>query len=543
MMKSRKLLLVCTVASVLAGCSVYLYAQGTVLRARPKRLREYELPGMATTVTLTTLEPWDVVQLIEFLAYKGGLKNIVIGQGVAGLTTKLKFEKVAVGEALELVLSVNKLAYKVEDGILEIMTDEEYRLRRGVSFYDNKQVMVVDLKYADPVHVAQILGSMKSDAGTVVSDAVTGSLILIDTPEKIAEMQPIVAKADIPTVSRVMPTETKAFALQYAALEDVREQVQSLLSESAGEMRADQRTKTLIVTALPHNMKRVSELIALFDRRPKQVFIEAKIVQVSLGDQYKLGVDWDHVFQSVDPRFSLSTAVRPKIEGAEGIVEPGSGIGSLSYRTILGGGDLALIVDALKSVGETKILSNPHVAVLDGEEATIKVITDRPYAEAQLETGTTNVVGETIKFIEVGVTLQVTPRINDKGLIGMSIRPEVSSVLGDYQAFREVPIVRRSYAETSVLVKDQETIIIAGMIENTKEDSESSVPFLGRVPLLGLLFRSTSEVIRADETVVFLSPRVVTGDEPYLLMRDLKKRTKPLRTVGEGMSTELRPLR
>ena len=79
--------------------------------AQPKPLTEYDLPGLENTVSLTSLDPWDVVQLIEFLAHRGGLNNMVIGPGVAGLTTKLKFENVTVGEALEVVLSVNTLAY------------------------------------------------------------------------------------------------------------------------------------------------------------------------------------------------------------------------------------------------------------------------------------------------------------------------------------------------------------------------------------------------------------------------------------------------
>jgi len=511
--------------------------------ATPKRLKDSGLPGLNKTIDLTTFEAWDVDRIVEFLAVKGGLPNVIIGQGVTGQATKLRFEGATVADALELVLSVNKLAYSVENGILEIITDEEYKKRYGISFYDNKRVEMVDLEYADPAHVAQILGSIKSELGTVVSDTVTGTLLLIDTPAKIAEMQTVIKKTDIPTVSRVVPTETRTFRLQYSEVDDISEEVKALLSQSAGSLRVNRRTRTLIVTDLPHNMRKVENLVATFDRRPRQVFIEAKIVLVSLGDQYKLGVDWEHLFHSVDPRFSLGTAVRPKIEGAEGIVEPGGGIGTLAYRTILGGNDLTFILDALKSVGETKILSNPHVACVNGEEAVIKVVTERPYAEAQLETGTTNVVGETIKFVEVGVSLEVTPRINDAGLIAMAIRPEVSAVVGDYQAFREIPIVRRSYSETSVMVKDGETIIIAGMIENSREDSENRVPFFGRIPLVGLLFKSTSEVIRTDETVVFLTPRIVTGDEPYLLLRDMKKKPKPLRAVGSGGRKALKPIR
>ena len=515
---------------------------GTSVRSITKSLQDYGIEGLDTTVNLSALDEWDVAQLIEFLAYRGGLKNIVIGNGVVGLTTKLKFDGVTVGDALEVVLSVNNLAYNVQGGILTIMTDSEYRSLYGASFYDQKDVRIVQLQYADPARVATSLAAVKSTIGTVVADPITGTLILIDTPNKIAEMEAVIASADMKTIARVIPTETKTFVLQYADVEKLRGDVETILSQDAGVVRADSRTKTMIVTDLPHIMRRVEGMVASFDRRLKQVFIEAKIVQVQLTDDFRLGINWKHLFNGLDPRFSLSSDISPT--SISGLGDAAAPMGTLTYNTVVGNGDLSVVLDALKQVGETTILSDPHVAAIDGKEATIKVITDQPYAEAKLESGTTNVVGETITFIEVGVTLGVTPRISDDDLfISMDIKPEVSSVVGDYQAYRSVPIVRRSMAETSVMVKDSETIIIAGMIDNEKKQINHSVPFFGRIPLLGLLFKSRREEIDNKELIVFLTPRIVTGEKPYLRMKDMKKKPKPLRPVGSLDGKKLRGLR
>ena len=117
-----------------------VFAGGTIAQtedagvAGPRSLSEYGIEGLDTLVNLKALDTWDVVQLIEFLAYRGGLRNVVIGKGVAGLTTKLKFDEVTVGDALEVVLSVNNLAYTIKGGILTIMGDAEYRAQYGVSF-------------------------------------------------------------------------------------------------------------------------------------------------------------------------------------------------------------------------------------------------------------------------------------------------------------------------------------------------------------------------------------------------------------------------
>lgn len=509
-----------------------------------KRLRDLDLPGLKDPVSLHALDPWDVVQVIDYLAFKGGLKNIVVSKGVAGMTTKLKFENVPVGDALEVVLSVNNLAYVVQSGIVTVMTDAEYTTQHGVSFYDKKQVRVVSLKYADPARVAAVLGPVKSAIGTIVSDAVTGNLILIDTPDRIREMTAIVEKADLSTVARVVPTETRTYTLQYAETESVHKEILTLVTPEVGSIRVDARSRTMIVTDLTNKLERIDAVVRAFDRRPKEVFIEAKVVQVGLSDEYRLGIDWNHLFQGANPRMSASSRVSPPLLGTRGAASaPGSGYGSLSYQTIMAGGDLRIVLDALKTVGDTKILSNPHVAVKDGEEATIKVVRDEPYAEAQLESGTTNVIGESFKFIEVGVSLSVKPRINEQGVVSMSIKPQVSSVEGSYQARYAVPVVQKSYAETSVLIRDGETIIIAGMIEDVKAKRMTGVPFLGRIPLFGALFRSETETTESKEMIVFLTPRVITGDEPVALIRDMRKQPKDLRPVDGSVDKELKPLR
>ncbi len=515
---------------------------GMLPRSGPAPLSEYGIEGLDNRVNLKAIDSWDVVQLIEFLAYRGGLRNIVIGRGVAGLTTKLKFDDVSVGDALEVVLSVNSLAYTIRGGIITIMSDAEYRLQYGTSFYDHKQVRILELKYADASRVAALLAPIKSEIGTVVSDQVTGTLILIDTPAKIREMETVARASDIDTVERQIPTETKAFILQHAELADIQGEIGPMLSQGTGNVRVDQRTRTLIVTDLPHKMREIEKMVAMFDRRGRQVFIEAKIVQVRLDDDFRLGVDWNHVFQGINPRFTMRTAAQPTRIGVLG-GDATTPSGMMTFNTIAAGGDLNVVLSALKSVGETKILSNPHIAVMDGSPASIKVITDEPYAEAQLESGSTNVVGETIQFIEVGVSLEVTPRINDEDMVSMTIRPEVSSKIGTYDAFRPVPIIRRSLAETSVMIKNGETIIIAGMIENQKDENESRVPLLGRIPIIGLLFKSMRESSSNNELIVFLTPRIVSGERPFLRMKDVRKAPKPLRQVGPTETKQLRGLR
>jgi len=516
------------------------------LRICSKRFSDYDIPGLSNRFNLNVFQAMDVVQLIEILAIRGGMNNIVIGKGVSGLTTKLKFDDVTVGEALEVVLSVNNLAYTVKNGIITVMSDAEYRLNEGSSFYDNKQVKLIGLKYADPVRIAAMLAPVKSSIGTIVSDEKTGTIILIDTPSKVSEMESIIASADINTLGRVIPTETKTFVLRYADVADVKEDISQILSEEAGSIRSNERIRTIIVTDLPHKMREVEQVVAMFDRRLRQVFIEAKIIEVLLEDEFKLGVNWEElVYNSLNPRSQVA------IQSTPGRVTESAF--SLGYKTIVGGADLTVLLEALKKVSNTKVISNPHVAVLDGEVAMVSVNTDQPYVETRKDTiGDESVAGTEVKFIPVGISLEVTPRILDEMILA-KIRPEVSRA--DFKSFsygtddgglqiqNEVPVVTKSYADTSVMVKSGETIIIAGMIQESKGNIDTQVPILGRIPLLGMLFRSTSDRTESKEMAIFLTPRIITGEKAFSITRDMKKAAKPLRSVGPSGKKKLKALR
>jgi type II secretory pathway component GspD/PulD (secretin) len=498
--------------------------------ANPHLITEYGLPGLEKKISLDLIEPMDVVDLIKFLCVKGNL-NVIVGRDVSG-SSKLMLKDVTLGEALEIILAANDLAYEVQGNIVKVMTDKGYRDLHGEGFYDRKQAKVIQLKYAMPSKVAQLLESIKSSIGKIVYDDGTGNIVLIDTPPKIREMEDVIQKSEIPSIQRILPTVTTNFVLQYAVIEDIEPKLTPLLTKDVGQIQSDKRTKTLIVTDLPSSMTKICELVAIFDRAQKQVFIEAKIVEVKLTDEFRLGVRWDHLLEGLDPRFSLGTSG----QFPAGLLASKGG-GTLDYHTIAAGGDLNVLVEALATVGDAKVLSNPHIAVLDGQEATIKVTTDEPYAETTFETGTTNITGKTYKFIPVGISLAVTPRINELGFISVNIRPTVSSVVGTYDTStgQGVPIVKKSEAETSVSVKDGVTIIIAGMIDKQESKTINKVPLLGSIPLLGMLFRSEYTKVQNTETVVLLTPRIVTGAKFFERSKDMKKPTKSDGDANTGL--------
>jgi len=516
---------------------------------KPRLISEYNLPGLDKKISLDLLDSMDVADLLKFLATKANL-NIIIGKDVTG-SAKLMIKDVSLGEALEIVLAANNLAYEVKGTIVKVMTDKEYRDQYGEGFYERKQAKIIELKSAVPSKMAALLAEVKSSMGKIVFDDNTGNLVLIDTPEKIREMENVIRRAEIPTYQRVYPTVTTNFVLQYAKVEELDPQIMPMLTKdnNIGQLRTDKRTKTLVVTDFPNVIQRVCDMVAIFDRPQKQVFIEAKIVQVSLSEGMQLGVNWDYLFQGLDPRFSLKP-VSKTFAPTDLTTGAAAGLGGgVTYHTIAAGANLNMVVEALQKFGKTKLLQNPHIATMDGKEATIKAITTQPYSELQYESGSSNIVGKTYKFVEVGVSLGVTPRINELGFITCDIRPEVSSVLSWYNSDASdvtgntgVPVVKKSFAETSISVKDGVTIIIAGMIDENQTKERTQIPLLGSIPLLGALFRYDKVSTQSSETIVLLTPRIVTGDKFFERSKDVKKPVKGAPSSGTGITaSELIP--
>jgi general secretion pathway protein D len=170
----------------------------------------------------------------------------------------------------------------------------------------------------------------------------------------------------------------------------------------------------------------------------------------------------------------------------------------------------------LEQVGKTKLLSNPKLSVVNNQEAKIHVGRREVYVTTTTTAGTeTNTISEEVNFIDVGIQLAVTPTINSDGFVTMKIRPEVSSVVDTYvtPSHNEIPIVDTSTAETTVVVKDNATIIIGGLRKDEEVSTTNRVPFLSSIPLLGLLFDHDVKANEQTELLILLTPTIVTGEK------------------------------
>jgi len=466
--------------------------------------------GLKIPVALD-LREMDIVDTIKFLATKGGL-NMVATKSVSGRVT-LFLNNVTIGDVLDIIILTNSLACEKKKNIITVMTDAEYQALYGKPYVDKREAKTITLTYADPANMVTMLSNVKSDIGKIVADTTTATVIMIDTPEKIKEMEEVIKRIDLPTITRVIPTVEEAFVLSYANVKDIEPEITKSLTENIGAIRIDERTNTLVVSDLEHKMEKIRKLVKAFDAKTKQVLIEAKIIELTLDDDYYRGIEWERLISSMDD-LNLAGTFPFGSSGTSSMIITMGNMAQHKY-------DLTL--SFLRSLGETKIISEPYISVCNKEEAKFMVGTREAYVTTTTTTGeVTTSVSEAVEFIDVGVTLYVTPVIGQDGFIKMSFKPEISSVEDTLETSEgnEIPIVSTSNVETSVLVKDGTTIMLAGLTKETLETSVNKLPILGDLPFVGWFFRNTTEDKQKKEVIIFLTPRIIGGDEGVFAIKD-----------------------
>lgn len=451
----------------------------------------------------------DIVDVLKTLSSRSGL-NIVVGKNVVGKVT-LFLKDVDIWDAFEIILSANDLAYEEKNSIINVMTQRDYELKYGERQEDKKKMENIKLKFAKAADLARSLSQIKSAVGKVIVDEGSNTIVLIDSPEKLKDMQEFVQKTDL-------PLKTQIFSLNYAQADKVSAKLQDELTKGVGLLKIDERTNKIAVTDYPEKLEAVSRLISAFDERTFQVLIDSQIIELKPSRKLETGVDWDYW---IDKNFRLAVSL-PTSGSANKLSVGTAAAGNLVSEK----GEYKGIIDLLRTLGDTKILSSPRIISLNNQEAKILVGTKEAYAQQTTVTGEGGAIttSETINFVDVGIKLYVTPTVNREGFITMKIKPEISSVGSEHVTAKgeRVPIISTSEAETSVMVKDGVTIIIGGLRKDEKHKTVKKVPLVGDIPLFGHLFRNTSDELKKTELVILLTPHIISGEESYTDLEQIR---------------------
>jgi len=296
--------------------------------------------------------------------------------------------------------------------------------------------------------------------------------------------------------SNLVRLDVKIVRLSNTASADITESVQSLMT-ARGKVNSDDHSNSLIIQEVPDNIERVIEYIKELDRPARQIRISAQLLEIYSNDAFELGVSWD-----------ASGGYQPNPDRS--ITQSGTQLGDraadkfISYTlgTVGRGWDLNATISSIVTEGKGKIIAHPEITTIENKEARIQMGQRIPIKEYD-EAG--NLV---TKYEEIGTILKVTPHITADNQILMHLKPERSTLEPDAAGI----IINTNNAETNVVVYNGQTAVIGGLTTQDEVESESGIPVLKDIPLLGTLFKYKTKSSETRDLVIFVTPTIVDND-------------------------------
>ena len=488
----------------------------------------------------------DLLAVLDFYSKLTG-KVFVPSEQLGGTVTILSPGPIHEDQAVKLLFSVLDMrgfAVVEVDGYYKIVEKAQAMEHPAGSWRapvpgDRLVTEVIRLEY---ISVAKVTGSFRSlisPSGKFVADETLNFIVVTDTAANIQMLKRVVAEMDRPLTVPV----TRSYHLQYVAADSIAALVENLLrggSEAAapgqaqeaaqrslqGSVLPDKRSNTLFVTAPTQDQHRVQMVIAELDKRSPQVLLEATLVEVSLEEENKLGVQWQYVLSKNNPLAAISLV---ESDRNAGLIDPERlppPLGGFNLA-ILNPGEYAAIVNLLSQDTNARVLSAPHLIASDNEEANLRIGDEIPILK-ELRLDADNNPIKTFDRQKVGLEVKIKPSIAENRDVGLDLMVKVSSVRSPVIAVESGQVTTSDREVVShVVVKDQQTLVIGGLIRDDVTDSSSGIPGLRNIPGVGKLFGSEGSDRTKTELLILITPYVLNTVAEARAAGDLELRKHP----------------
>ena len=553
--------------------------RGTVTIISPQRVTVDEVYQVFLSVLevngFTTVEAGRVTKIIPTAAAKTKATETVVERRIGPredrIITQLISLKYAdatfLGKLLASPVERTGLLIPYQETNTIIVIDTQSNINRLVKIITeldipgDEELWVVSLKHANADDLAKrilavvqekrVAGGPAPQALKILADERTNSLVALATPPQMARIKMLVERLD---QSLIRSRENiHIYSLQNAVAENIAgvlaelpgkgtkdEKVQAPPISKDVQITADKATNSLVIIAEPEEYAILLEVIKKLDEPRAMVYVEALIMEVSatkamdLGVEWRVGGEYDGGFGEGQPGgvwFTGSRGERSSVNEIAstgtlpagfiaGVIGRGITLGNITFPTI------AAFVRAVKTDTDFNIISTPQILTLDNEEASIEVGQTIPFVtRVDLGDQVTSRAIQSFEYKDVGVTLKVTPQINEQGFIRLQVEQSVRAVLAQTALGGTVLAPTTAYrtARTSINVEAGETAVIGGLISTTIDRGRTQTPCLGNVPALGWLFKSTSDRDEKTNLMVFLIPHVIRGTDDAREIYGIKK--------------------
>nr|WP_236127665.1 type II secretion system secretin GspD [Cedecea colo] len=407
----------------------------------------------------------------------------------------------------------------------------------------NRSVQTLALQHASAAEVARLVTQMAQEgdkgaapAGRIVADERTNAVLIAGDAKMQQRMAAMVRQLDKPQARR---GNTQVIYLKYANAEKLSAVLNGISSElekgqpaaksSAASVKdtmiqADPQTNSLIVNAAPDVMNELEQVIARLDIRRPQVLVEAIIAEVQNADGLNLGIQWGNKYAGATQFTNTGLPLATLAAAGQQFQQEGTATASLtralaSFNGIAAGfysGNWAMLLTALSSDSQNDILATPSIVTLDNKEATFNVGQEVPVLTGSQTTSGDNIFN-TVERKTVGIKLKVKPQINEGDSVMLEIEQEVSSVADSANSTNAAlgATFNTRTVNNAVLVVSGSTVVVGGLLDHSSRESDSKVPLLGDIPLLGNLFKSKSKSREKRNLMLFIRPTIIRDQQHY----------------------------
>jgi general secretion pathway protein D len=500
-------------------------------------------------------------------------KNFVLDDKVTGKVTLMTPTKVSPEEAYQIFLSALEIKgfTAVEDGKITRIVPTSMARQSGLKVIRDNDMQgqgyvtkVIHLNYvSNPQDVVRTLTPLISRDGSILAYPETNSIIVTDSVFAIRKIEQLVQAMDIPT-----PTgkgKINVVYLKYASAEDIAKVMQALVSripihpggaaaapagpatilEGTVTITSDKLTNSLIVVGSPSDFETIKEVIAKLDIRRRQVYVEAAIIEMGLSKSRELGFEFQatnlDTLEGSNKIQAVGGTNFPNASSGQGIVSTmvegpaafanftGLAVGAVKGTFTFNGTEylnIGALLRALQSDSDVNVLSTPNVLTTDNQKAEIMVGENIPFITGQSQTPATGggAILTSVDRKDVGISLKITPQITSDDNVRLDINQEISNVTQTPGLNPNVvgPSINKRAANTTVVVKDRETVVIGGLIRDNLVTGESKVPLLGDIPILGWFFKYKSTQIEKTNLMIFITPYIIKNENDALAITQRK---------------------
>jgi len=453
-----------------------------------------------------------------------------------------------------------------------IVTDVYSNIKRLIKILNEiditgigQQISVIPLDYADATKLVNLLSSVfkparKKGKGveendiTFVADERTNTIVLLASEIDSQRIRKLITMVDKETPRG--KGKVNVYYCKNATAEELAKVLQDLPTQQAGaagpaggkaapvvagkvRISADKATNSLIIMADKEDYLVLEDVIQKLDIPRAMVYIESLIMEVDMTKSLSIGVDWSAFGQtSIDGKQTVFGGgfSRGFVDDPDQLLQGGLTVGLLTEPITIAGvtlSNISAIVNAVKTDDDFRILSTPQILTTDNEEARITVGENRPY-QTRSTTEASAATYQSYEYRDVGKILKITPHVTEGRLVRMQINLEVTAIntKATEGTGATLPVTLKRTVDTTVIVRDQQTVVIGGLIDDSTTKSENSVPVLGKIPILGWLFKNKNDETIRTNLYVFLTPRVIKN--PAEAMDIFQQKKEQIDTIKEG---------